>query len=277
MNLSINNDLKENGIVYLKNLLNKEEVEYIKKRVIFYDNKLGSANTKVAPYRNSIGFSASQKSQIKKLLKLKFSLFLDSHFLLKLHKKKKLDKISDNYFSQKSFLNSVTGFYTPKGDEDILPWHCDQAYGKKGKSKDSKFYNPDHIGLKFMIYLTDVDSGNGCTSYIPKSHKITYALRKGIYRKKILYTPYWSLKELAETVTLNKNLDYFENYFKNTNLLQNFLNDVKFIENNNTKKYDFSLKAGDAILFDEGGIHKGSKTASSERAVIRYTFSTNDY
>ena len=277
MNLDINSDLKENGIAYLKNLLNKEEIEYIKKRVIFYDSKLRLTNTKVSSYRNFIGFSKNQKSQLKKLLKLKFSLFLDSHFLLKMYKRKKLNKISDNYFSKKSFLNSVTGFYTPKSNEDVLPWHNDQAYGKNGKSKDHKFYNPDHIGLKCMIYLTDVDGGNGCTSYIPKSHKITYALRKGMYEKKILYTPYWSLKELASTVTLDRNLDYFKNYFKNTILLQNFLNDVKFIENNNTKQYDFSLKAGDAIIFDEGGVHKGSKTEFTERAVVRYTFSTKDW
>ena len=32
------------------------------------------------------------------------------------------------------------------------------------------------------------------------------------------------------------------------------------------------MSAGDAIIFDEGGIHKGSKTSKNERIVLRYMF-----
>ena len=53
-----------------------------------------------------------------------------------------------------------------------------------------KFNNPDDFYLKFFIYLTDVSSNNGCMSYIPKSHKIGYEIRKAIYNKEISYQPY---------------------------------------------------------------------------------------
>jgi hypothetical protein len=33
------------------------------------------------------------------------------------------------------------------------------------------------------------------------------------------------------------------------------------------------MSAGDAIIFDEGGVHKGSKTLYSERMVLRYLYS----
>ena len=39
------------------------------------------------------------------------------------------------------------------------------------------------------------------------------------------------------------------------------------------KKYDFSLNAGDSIIFNEGGIHRGSKNLSSNRIVIRFMYS----
>ena len=33
------------------------------------------------------------------------------------------------------------------------------------------------------------------------------------------------------------------------------------------------MSAGDAIIFDEGGVHKGSRTLRSERMVLRYLYS----
>lgn len=32
------------------------------------------------------------------------------------------------------------------------------------------------------------------------------------------------------------------------------------------------MSAGDAIIFNEGGVHKGSKTSESERLVLRVMF-----
>ena len=32
------------------------------------------------------------------------------------------------------------------------------------------------------------------------------------------------------------------------------------------------MKAGDAIVFDEGGIHRGSKPVTHDRLVLRYNY-----
>ena len=41
--------------------------------------------------------------------------------------------------------------------------------------------------IKFFFYLTDVSIDNVCLSYIAKSNKIAYALKKGIYERHQLY------------------------------------------------------------------------------------------
>ena len=95
-----------------------------------------------------------------------------------------LSLIANEIFGRESHLRFIDGYYSKKSEKEIIPWHVDQAYqGDEKKSKN--FVNPDHYFLKFFIYLTDVKSENGCTSYIPKSHKIAYALRKGIFENKI--------------------------------------------------------------------------------------------
>ena len=44
-------------------------------------------------------------------------------------------------------------------------------------------------------------------------------------------------------------------------------------EKGDTNEFDFSLKAGDAIIFDEGGLHKAARSTLSERMVLRYIYS----
>ncbi len=59
------------------------------------------------------------------------------------------------------------------------------------------------------------------------------------------------------------------------NLVNRFLKDTEFAAKNvDTQKFDYSLSAGDAIIFDEGGVHKGSKSLKNERIVLRYLYST---
>ena len=57
-------------------------------------------------------------------------------------------------------------------------------------------------------------------------------------------------------------------------LVENFLKKSDFIINNNdTDLYDYSIKAGGAIIFDEGGSHRGSSPTLNDRIVLRYLFS----
>ena len=41
-----------------------------------------------------------------------------------------------------------------------------------------------------------------------------------------------------------------------------------------TNKFDYSAEAGTMIIFDEGGVHRGSKPSLNDRMVIRYLFSS---
>ena len=151
-----------------------------------------------------------------------------------------------------------------------MPWHTDQAYS--GKIDVSNFNNPDGFFLKIFIYLTDVGPDDGCMSYVQGSHKIGYAIRKAIYEKKIYYQPYWSIKDFKQIITVNKK--YFDNYFEGTNVIDSFFNKTKDLEKDGNKKdYGYAAKAGSAIIFDEGGIHKGSRPQLNDRMVLRYLYS----
>ena len=112
-------------------------------------------------------------------------------------------------------------------------------------------------------------------SYIPGSHKIGYAIRKGIFEKKISYRPYWHLKDFRKLIMSEENKEYFQNYFKNQKyLLEKFLDITNNLTNQSSShNFDYTLKAGSAIIFDEGE-YTGSK--SSEEMVLRYVILTSN-
>jgi len=65
-----------------------------------------------------------------------------------------------------------------------------------------------------------------------------------------------------------------KNYFKDSNLIEEFFTLTKFDEaNKNGRDFYFEIIAGSAIIFNEGGIHRGSKTLLSDRMVLRYLYS----
>ena len=105
----------------------------------------------------------------------------------------------------------IDGYYNSTNDnkdKPVIPWHTDQAYSGSQLKDIKKFVNPNDYTLKFFIYLTDVYKNNGCMSYIPGSHKITYLIRKGIYEKKLDYAPYWSIDQIVDFISLEKNKNY---------------------------------------------------------------------
>lgn len=76
---------------------------------------------------------------------------------------------------------------------------------------------------------------------------------------------------------MKNNHSYINNFLKDKNIVDNFLENTKFIENNSdTKQYDYDMEPGDAIIFDENGIHKGSRILENERIVLRFFFSTKN-
>jgi len=253
--------IHEDGIIKVKKLLSSDELEKLKK--IINKNLVEKNNLK--SYYSSNFFQLSLKI-------FNFRKFKDHLYLINLAKKKKLQIISNQVFNRQTQLRFVDAYKNKINNSDHLPWHTDQAY--HGTEKDDVgFVNPEKWHLKFFIYLTDIGPDNGCMSYIPKSHKIGYALRKGIIENKIKYQKYWSLKDFRNIINDKNNKDYIINQIKDQNLFEEFLKDTEFAEKDlDTKKFDYSLKAGDAVIFNEGGVHKASQSKFSERLVLRYLY-----
>ena len=53
-----------------------------------------------------------------------------------------------------------------------------------------------------------------------------------------------------------------------------FLQMTRFIdkENSTMYKYNYEMKKGGAVIFDEAGVHRGSKTKLHKNMVLRYLY-----
>ena len=270
------NELKKQGMVRIQNFINEEELSKIKKIIFSY---------KALKTHKDTHFANDPRSLFIKLAKGDLKKFKESLYFIKLSKKKKVNSFADKYFLNKSSLIAVDGYYTPISNKEVLDWHCDRSNGNrevfdwpsdKSNSNNKKLVStidPDVRSLKFFIYLTDVSSNNGCMSYIPLSNKIAYILKRGILENKIEYKKFQFLKDFRKIISEKNNYNYIKENLEEKDILDKFLNDTEFVEKGtDTTKFDYNMKAGDAIIFDENGMHKGSKTLGNERMVLRYFF-----
>jgi hypothetical protein len=254
-------EIEKKGIVKIDNFFDVNEIRETSNIIKYYSAPKNTPNSYFPTNFKTIGL---------KILKLNFIKFFHSLKILQISKKKKLGNISDEFFKKKSELRFIDAYYSKISNDNVLPWHTDQAYS--GKKDVTKFNHPDSFYLKIFIYLTDVSPDNGCMSYIPETHKIGYTIRRGIYNGDIQYRPYWALKDFKKIIIENEN--YFRKYFENTKILDNFFEKTKNLDQEvNSKNFGYSAKAGSAIIFDEGGIHKGSKPSLNDRMVLRYLYS----
>ena len=255
------NEIKLKGIIKIDNFLNSKETLKVQNLIKFYSVPKDDPKSY---------FPTNYKSAFLKILAFNLNKFYHSIQIINIEKRKNLLNFSNNFFGKKSKLRYIDAYYSKISNKEILPWHTDQAYS--GKMNISNFNNPNDFFLKIFVYLTDVGPGNGCMSYIPESHKIGYAIREGIFNRRINYQPYWRLKDFKKIIY--DNLVYFENYFKDSNILHNFLkktDDLLKLDSNDS--YSYEAKAGSAIIFDEGGVHRGSKPLYNDRMVLRYMYS----
>ena len=258
--------VKDFGLARKENWLDSEDQEKISRIISSIKPKKGS---------NKSWLSVSLRSHLVKLIKLDFKSLSRSFYLLNVAKKYKLQEIADDIFNHRSKLIGIDFYYNVKSTDPVLDWHCDTAYS--GQLNVKNFIHPENYSIKFFFYLTNVSSDNGCLSYIPNSNRVTHALKKGIYEKKLEYTPYWSLEDYKKTVLIEKNFNYIKDLL-GENFLNEFIKKVSFIlENNkNTRIYDNEIKKGGAVVFDETGIHRGSKTSFNDRMALRFFYKKND-
>jgi len=255
-------NLNDKGFIIKRNVLNNLEVNRIKKAIL--KNKAGKGG-------NETYYPTNNKQLVIKLLKFDFKRFLSAIFFLKIRKKIELDKIASIFFGKKAKLLMLDGYYNSISNNDILPWHSDQAYS--GKLNVEKINSPDLFYFKFFFYLTHVSPNNGCTSYIPGSHKITYAVRSCLFEKKIKYQPFWSIKDLVSIIKKKENFNQIKQKLSSEYELTTFLNNAeKCISNDLCSDYDFYAEPGDILIFNEGGVHRGSNPTKNERVVLRYLY-----
>ena len=205
-------------------------------------------------------------------MKFKFKKFKYANYFFNLSKKLCLKEIADEIFNTESRLTRTDCYVSPKNDDPVLQWHFDHAYS--GTKNVTKYTHPEAETIKFFFHLTDVSFDNGCLGYIPKSHIIAFGLKKGIYEGALKYTPYWSLNEFRKTILINENYTYLKKIV-NENILNGFLENTEpsIFNDESELKYNFQpIKAGGAIIFNDSGAHRGSKTQITERLVLRFFF-----
>ncbi len=257
------NNLEKDGFILKKNILNQNEIEKVKS--IILKNTLGKG-----------GADSYYASNIKKLLlnylKMDFQRGRASLFFMSLKKKLNLDNIATDFFKEKAELTMVDGYYNKKTNQDILPWHSDQAYG--GAETVKKIIPPDYFYFKFFFYLTKVTPNNGCTSYIPGSHKITYAVRKSLFNKEIKYQPFWNAQDLIKIIEKKENFNFIKGNLDNVSILEEFLEKCKrCISDKYFSNFDFIAEPGDLLVFNDGGVHRGSNPSKNDRVVLRFLYS----
>ena len=202
---------------------------------------------------------------------LKINRFLSSLFLKHINNKLGFEKIAEKIFLEKSKLVVVDGYISKISDKEILDWHQDQAYSGRKVVNDEEIKSPDDSFIKFFLFLTPVKKDNGILSYIPGSHKISIALKKAIYEKKIQYEPFWKLDDFYRLVKKEKEI--ILNYVSKKKY-NSFLESAKFIETSkDIDTYDQNLNAGDIMIFNEHGVHRASKPSINDRYVLRFSYS----
>ena len=250
-----NLELKNLGITKIQNFLSEDQVKEL--NLIIKKYSVGKGDKKSY-------FSNNFFSIFKKIFKLNFLRFVDELKIFNYNKKLNLESIAKNYFKDDVSLVMIDGYYNPISDKPILKWHHDCW-------RDEKVH-PDEYSLKIFIYLTEVGKNNGCMSYIHKSHLICDAIRRGIYEKKLKFGPYRMLEEFRKFITNKENYSVIKNLMENPSIVDEFLESINNLNDNVEHEEDYSAKPGDAIIFNEKGLHRGSSPKKNERVVLRYHF-----
>ncbi len=268
----ISKEVKNNGVSSLNNFFGSKHFNLA--------NSILTHTLKKGDKRGS--FPVFFKTTLIKLLKLDFNQVRKSLILKKIAQDLNLEKISELIFENKAELHAIDSYYSEKSNEFIVPWHND--IGLKDDDTENFLNVADSTinqsksktsprGVKFFVHLTDVSSQNGSLAVIPYSHHVVKAVTKLILEKKINLERYWKLEDLRSLV-LKDSVKPLIIEKIGEDKLNIFLNNSKFAEEkgNDTLKFDFQMKKGGAVIFDELCVHRGSMPKEQSRLVLRYIY-----
>ena len=79
---------------------------------------------------------------------------------------------------------------------------------------------------------------------------------------------------LKDLIKEKSNYNYLIQSFNNKKEIDNFLEKIEIIINNKreTNEFFYKMNKGDAIIFDQSGIHGGSEVSNNQRSVLRFAF-----
>jgi len=265
--MNIVRDVKDKGIFKFDKFLNDKSLKSI--------DRIFSRYKHLKATHNSFIYRSQKNFLLKKIINFKLSNFYDALKLLNLSKKMRLNDISSEILGKKTKLSFIDTYFSTIQKNKIIDWHVDQAYS--GKKNVVNFVNPDHAAIKFFVYMTDVFEKNGCLGYIKGSHKILYYLKLGIFKGEINYIPYWKLEDLRNVIQNKTYRQYLEGKI-GKEIIDNFLEQTQFINSDpyDTNSFDFYCKKGDALVFDESGVHRGAEPSLTNRLVLRFVYKVND-
>lgn len=261
---NISNYVRENGIVSIKNFLEPNQFLNAKKILQYInDQKIAKADPKGY-------FPVNLQANILKFIKLDFNKIYKAMILKSIAKDLKLRIIADKIFGQKTELHMIDSYYSKQSKTNIIDWHNDIGFKNL---TDKKKRDIKKMSIKFFFYMTDVESENGSLAYIPYSHHVVKAVTSLMQEKKIKLSVYWGLEDLRNIV-LNSDTKNLVISKIGKKRYDAFIKNSKFIEeqNKDTKNFDFQMKRGSALIFDEIGVHRGSRPSKQGRLVLRYFY-----
>jgi len=260
---AIINSINQKGYAKLDNFFDEKDVSLINLKL---DNILKKKYTKGSYY-----YPTSIMSLLTTFAKFNVKKFVQGIFLMNLAKKYKLKKISDEYFGKKTELLTIDSYFSPRSNEMIVDWHSDVPVDIQ--EYPDKYTNWDR-SLKFFIYVSDVDTNNGCLAFLPNSNLICKKVVDLILKKKVKVGRITELSKLRYEIINNQNLkNLLEGDPKlGKEIIQKFLNDTQFITKGDTSQFDLPMKRGGVIIFDEFGFHRGGPPTKTDRVVLRFFF-----
>jgi len=269
----ISDTVKEKGVISIKDFLKKNDFDLINGHLLNLTKK-----------SKKVYFPTTIKQYFIKLLKCDFKKIMTSKILMQTARDLKLKEIANSVFGQEANLDMLDCYLSKRSNNQILRWHNDLGFNPDSNSIknyyeeafatiDQKKNNSSARGIKFFIYMTDIERNNGALGVIPYSHKIVLALTQLILEKKVKLESYWKLEDLRNFI-LKKEVKNFLLDIVEERELESFLEYSKFIIGSNKDTFDFDceMKKNSVVIFDELCVHRGSAPCKNDRLVLRYLY-----
>ena len=268
----ISEEYSKKGYVVIKNLVNPKDIKKFSEIAMRHDHK-SSANAIVDYFNDYVRF-LDLRLYFKYFKFINLRYLFDCYFLISKSKKNDWKSLmaSINY-QKKNNVSRIDSYISKKSEEDILEWHTDQAFG--GATHPPEFFGnasgtvPTRNVNKLFLHITDVKYKNGAFSYIPYSHKINLAIRELINTQIIKYKPFLLLQDAVNLVE-NEHKNKFLNILEKNEIETFLINAKKAISDD--EEFSLECKAGDAVLFNDFGYHKGTAPKLSKRIIFRYFY-----